>query len=77
MAYFIKKYDSRRRSKKEKARQEKHKEYLNKFAVLFSEESQKQEEILRENYVPVTDCIARIENVKRNLWERDPATMTS
>ncbi|MCP8969371.1 type VII secretion protein EssC [Ectobacillus ponti] len=65
-----KKYDMRRRRKKEKVRQEKYRDYLDRMAVLFREESEKQEEILRENYVPLADCVSRIENVQRNLWER-------
>jgi len=67
-----KKYDMRRRRKKEKVRQAKYKEYLNKFAVLFNEEAEKQEEILRENHVPVEELVQRIEHVDRNLWERGP-----
>ena len=67
-----KKFDMRRRRKKEKIRQEKYKEYLDRFAVLFKEECEKQEEILRENYVPVTNCEDRIQNVQRNLFERGP-----
>lgn len=65
-----KKYDMRRRRKKEKVRQEKYKQYLNKFAVLFTEECEKQEEILRENHVPVQELIERIRHTDRNLWER-------
>lgn len=67
-----KKYDMRRRRKKEKIRQEKYKKYLDKITVLFSEEEEKQEEILRENHVPMEDLIHRIEKVERNLWERGP-----
>ncbi|MGY3715143.1 type VII secretion protein EssC [Sutcliffiella cohnii] len=63
-------FDKRRRHKKEKIRQEKYKKYLDRFAVLFNEECEKQEEILRENHVPISDCVERIENVQRNLWER-------
>ncbi|WP_068673722.1 type VII secretion protein EssC [Oceanobacillus sp. Castelsardo] len=67
---LTKKFDRKRRRKKEKVRQEKYKQYLNKIAVLFNEEIEKQEEILRENHPPVTELIHRIENVDRNLWER-------
>lgn len=67
-----KKYDMRRRRKKEKVRQEKYKEYLNKFAVLFNEEAEKQAEILRENHAPVNELVERIEKIDRNLWERGP-----
>jgi len=65
-----KKYDQRRRRKKEKLRQHKYKEYLNKFKLQFEAEAAKQEEILRENHVTAAECIVRIENVQRNLWER-------
>lgn len=64
------KFDARRRRKKEKLRQERYKRYLEKFEVLFNEEIEKQEEILRENHVPITDVENRIKNVQRNLWER-------
>jgi DNA segregation ATPase FtsK/SpoIIIE, S-DNA-T family len=64
------KYDRRRKRKKEKIRQEKYKKYLDKFAVLFQEECEKQEEILRENFVPISEIVRRIEKVDRNLWER-------
>lgn len=67
---LTKKYDMRRRRKKEKIRQEKYKEYLDKITIQFNEESEKQEEILRENHVPITDLINRIGNIQRNLWER-------
>ncbi len=65
-----KRYDKKRRYKKEAQRQKKYREYLDKVAVKFGEESAKQEEILRENFVPLEDCVQRIENVQRNLWER-------
>ncbi|TDL71159.1 type VII secretion protein EssC [Rhodococcus qingshengii] len=67
-----KKYDMRRRRKKEKVRQEKYKEYLDKITISFNEEAERQEEILRENHVPVTDLIQRIDKMDRNLWERGP-----
>ncbi|WP_053598430.1 type VII secretion protein EssC [Bacillus sp. FJAT-18017] len=67
---LTKQYDKRRRRKKEKIRQEKYKAYLDRVAVMFTEEAEKQEEILRENHVPIEECVARIEQVDRNLWER-------
>ncbi|OCA87678.1 type VII secretion protein EssC [Bacillus sp. FJAT-27225] len=69
---LTKQYDKRRRRKKEKVRQNKYKAYLDRVAVMFSEEAEKQEEILRENHVPIEECVARIEQVDRNLWERGP-----
>ena len=67
---ITKKYDMRRRRKKENKRQEKYKAYLDRLAVKFNEECEKQEEILRENHVTIDNCIDRIKNVQRNLWER-------
>ncbi|WP_158587434.1 FtsK/SpoIIIE domain-containing protein [Neobacillus notoginsengisoli] len=67
---LTKRYDRRRRRKKEKIRQEKYKAYLDRVAVMFNEEAERQEELFRENHVPVEDCVARIHHVQRNLWER-------
>ncbi|MFP7201394.1 type VII secretion protein EssC [Lysinibacillus halotolerans] len=66
-----KKYDAKRRRKKEKKRQEKYKKYLDHFATIFKDECDRQSAILHENIVTVDDCIGRIENRGRNLWERD------
>ncbi len=65
-----KRYEKKRKLRKENLRQEKYKEYLQKMAGAFSEECRKQEEILRENHIPITECIDRILGVQRNLWER-------
>ncbi|MCL1852296.1 MAG: type VII secretion protein EssC [Peptococcaceae bacterium] len=67
-----KSYNKKSRAKKEAQRQEKYKEYLQRLAQKFQDESAKQEKIMRETYVPLTDCVARIQNVSRNLWERGP-----
>jgi S-DNA-T family DNA segregation ATPase FtsK/SpoIIIE len=65
-----KKFDKRRRHKKEALRQKKYKAYLGRLSIMFNEECRKQEEILRENFVTIDDCVSRIQNVQRNLWER-------
>jgi S-DNA-T family DNA segregation ATPase FtsK/SpoIIIE len=65
-----KRFEKRRKAKKEALRQKKYKEYLDRISIQFSEECEKQAEILRENFVPINDCVARIQNVQRNLWER-------
>ena len=65
-----KKYEKNRKIKKENLRQVKYKEYLQKMESVFLAECQKQETILRENHIPIEECINRIQGVKRNLWER-------
>ena len=67
-----KKFEKRRKLKREALRQEKYKEYLERISVMFNEECKKQEEILRENIVPIDNCLSRIVNIQRNLWERGP-----
>ncbi len=65
-----KRYEKKRKKKKEALRQEKYKEYLDSVAVKLNEECKLQEEILKENHVSIQECVKRIENVQRNLWER-------
>jgi len=65
-----KRYEKRRKIAKEAQRQKKYKAYLERVALMFNEECRNQEEILRENYITIGDCVTRIENVQRNLWER-------
>lgn len=67
---LAKKFEKKRKKKKENTRQLKYKEYLYKVQEKFAEESLKQAEILHENHVPVSECAERIQNVQRNLWER-------
>ena len=65
-----KRYDKKRKVTKEALRQKKYKEYLDRILVKFNEEGSVQEEILRENFVPIQECVDRIVNIERNLWER-------
>lgn len=67
---ITKKYEKKRRYKKENVRQKKYRAYLKKIQVRINEECERQEEILRENYISIDKCVDRIINVKRNLWER-------
>ncbi|MCL1791730.1 MAG: type VII secretion protein EssC [Peptococcaceae bacterium] len=69
---LTKKHDKKRAKEKDDLRRQKYKEYLNRLETTFKEECAKQEEILRETYVPLDDCISRIQEMKRNLWERGP-----
>lgn len=65
-----KRYEKGRKRRKEALRQKKYKEYLERIANKFREECDKQEEILRENFPEIQDCVNRIVSAERNLWER-------
>lgn len=65
-----KKYEGKRKKKKEALRVEKYKEYLERIKKSFIEETEKQREILLENNVDNEECEHRVLNVSRNLWER-------
>ena len=67
---ITKKYESKRKQKKEALRQRKYREYLDRIAVKINEASQLQEEILNENTATIEDCEDRIKETRRNLWER-------
>jgi S-DNA-T family DNA segregation ATPase FtsK/SpoIIIE len=67
---LTKRYEKRRKRKKEALRQKKYREYLDKISVKFNDECSRQEEILRENHIDISECIKRIQGVQRNLWER-------
>ena len=56
--------------RKEKLRQEKYTEYLKSIENKLKQEKQKQEKILKENFVTIDECEERILSTKRNLWER-------
>ena len=63
-------YERKKSEEQEKIRQEKYKEYLLEIQKDIDEESQKQREILLENYVSLEECKDRIQYKERNLWER-------
>ncbi|WP_216830392.1 type VII secretion protein EssC [Alkalihalobacterium elongatum] len=67
---LTKKYEKKKRQKKEAIRQEKYKAYLLEMRRVIDVECEHQSEILRENHIPVENCVARIENRERTLWER-------
>lgn len=67
---ITKRYEKKRKEKKEALRQKKYREYLQKIAAQISEISDVQEQILNENHVTIQECEARIKETKRNLWER-------
>lgn len=65
-----KQYEKRRKRIKEEKRQKKYREYLNKVIAMFNDACAAEEEILHENFVDISTCIERIQQVQRNLWER-------
>lgn len=65
-----KRYEKKRKNEKEIIRQQKYKQYLEDMSEKIKQECLKQEAILRENYISVTECVDRIKSVHRNLWER-------
>lgn len=67
---ITKKYERKRKHKKEALRQKKYHEYMEKISAQIDEECRRQENILRENNIPIQECESRIQEVKRNLWER-------
>lgn len=69
---ITKRYEKKRRHKKEALRQKKYREYLDRITVKINEACQLQEEILNENYVTIQECENRIRDTQRNLWERGP-----
>ncbi|WP_242874828.1 MULTISPECIES: type VII secretion protein EssC [Clostridium] len=65
-----KKYETRRRNKKEKIRCQKYRAYLKKVEGKIVEECIRQSKILHENNITLDECISRIKLKQRNLWER-------
>ena len=63
-------YQKKRAHKKEAVRQERYRAYLEDVERHIQEECAKQEEILRENFIPVADCAKRIAERSIKLWER-------
>jgi S-DNA-T family DNA segregation ATPase FtsK/SpoIIIE len=67
---LAKRFEKKRKIERESKRQAKYKEYLHKMDETIKLECIHQSEILHENHIKIEDCIDRIRNVKRNLWER-------
>ncbi|WP_307589601.1 type VII secretion protein EssC [Paenibacillus wynnii] len=67
---LARKHESKRRRLREQNRNVKYKEYLEHLRLQIAEECVHQSDILHENLVTVGDCITRIEQQQRNLWER-------
>ncbi|MEG2429621.1 MAG: FtsK/SpoIIIE domain-containing protein, partial [Oscillospiraceae bacterium] len=67
---LTKKYEKKMRIKNEKKRQVKYLAYLDSIRDEIKNKCKEQIEILTENIIPTDECIDRVLNVKRNLWER-------
>ena len=63
-------YQKKKALQKEAVRQDKYREYLKKEEKLIQEECARQEAILRENFVPVEECVRRVTERDISLWER-------
>jgi len=70
---ITKKHEKKNKLAAEEARQEKYYQYLNQIKDKIKRASVEQKEILEENIVSPANCIQRIENKDRTLWERMPA----
>ncbi len=69
---ITKKYDKKRKEKKERQRQEIYHKYLTDIGGEISRESHIQEYILSENFLKNNECISIINSRDRKLWERTP-----
>jgi len=67
---ITKRFEKKRKIAKEKERQEKYKKYLAQIKEDIAEETVHQALIVNENNVHVEQCVERIQQRKRNLWER-------
>lgn len=67
---LTKRYEKKKKKEHEKKRQDKYLSYLEEMKSVIEAECQHQEDILRENHVPIEDHIKRINKKERNLWER-------
>ncbi|MCL1791565.1 MAG: FHA domain-containing protein, partial [Peptococcaceae bacterium] len=66
------KHNKKNRQQKEALRQEKYSAYLQDFSNSLTKECRRQEEYRRKTCVHINECISRIENRERTLWERRP-----
>lgn len=67
---LTKSFEKKNRRKKEEQRRGRYRQYLAETRKKIEEEGFRQRRILEENIVTLEDCIDRIRNSRRNLWER-------
>jgi len=65
-----KRYDKKRRRKREEKRQVKYVAYLNDILRNVEQERLNQESILHENFITNAECVRRVKDLDRKLWER-------
>lgn len=65
-----KRYDKKRREAKEEKRQEKYKKYLKDIEKQINEECYIQKQIINENFIGVDECIKRILQISKDLWNK-------
>ncbi|GHH98746.1 type VII secretion protein EssC [Neobacillus kokaensis] len=67
---LTKRYEKKRRIAHEKKRQEKYSAYIEEMKQVIADECAYQWDILHENHIPLANCLNRIDNRERTLWER-------
>ena len=67
---LTKRHEKKKKGSNEKKRQEKYLAYLDAVRDDIRRKCKEQSDILSENIVTVDECVERITNKKRNLWER-------
>lgn len=68
-----KQYEKRQRIANEKKRVEKYKQYLEEITEKIINECRHQASILNTTYISLTECVNRVLNKERSLWERTSA----
>ncbi|MCM3567291.1 type VII secretion protein EssC [Neobacillus mesonae] len=67
---LTKRYEKKRKIAHEKKRQEKYSAYIEEMKQVIAKECEYQWDILHENHIPLANCLNRIDNRERTLWER-------
>jgi len=68
---LTRRHERKKKRKKEAARQKKYMQYLNDIDKLVQIECKKQENILKDIFIPVSACVNIITQQDINLWERN------
>ncbi|MGL5152194.1 MAG: type VII secretion protein EssC, partial [Clostridium sp.] len=67
---LTKRYEKKKRKEFERVRQDKYSKYLLSKKDEINQEIESQSRILTSNFIPIEECVKRIERLQRNLWER-------
>ncbi len=68
--FVMKAFEKKRKNKREEDRQNKYKAYLSTRRKEISDEYVRQQQILEENLIPMSECYQIITEKRRTLWER-------